>query len=148
HPRCHRCPGAFPPDHRSPVRVALADSGGRRGVLRRARPLSGRQPVPPRAGRDLAGLKGRVRAMPMRTDCKFYESRTYDSGEVVRKCRIDLAPEAPWRCPDECGGYRRRMVDAGWTYGSMSQGVQAPEPEPNGDDVTALLNEAEEIVNA
>src|SRR5215813_14696971 len=86
--------------------------------------------------------------MPMRTDCKFYESRTYDSGEVVRKCRIDLAPEAPWRCPDECGGYRRRMVDAGWTYGSMSQGVQAPEPEPNGDDVTALLNEAEEIVNA
>src|SRR5437762_213294 len=35
--------------------------------------------------------------MPMRVDCKYYESRTYSSGEVVRKCRIDLAPEAPCR---------------------------------------------------
>ena len=36
----------------------------------------------------------------MRSDCRYYESRTYGSGDVVRKCRIDLAPEAPWRCPD------------------------------------------------
>ena len=38
--------------------------------------------------------------MAMRTDCRHYESRTYGSGEVVRKCRIDFAPEAPWRCPE------------------------------------------------
>ena len=86
--------------------------------------------------------------MPMRVDCKYYESRTYGSGEVVRKCRIDLAPEAPWRCPDDCVGYERRMIDAGWQVGSLEKGYDVPEPEPEGDDIAALLDEAEEIVNA
>ena len=86
--------------------------------------------------------------MPMRVDCKYYESRTYSSGEVVRKCRIDLAPEAPWRCPDDCAGYERRMIDAGWQVGSLDKGYEAPEAEPEGADIAALLDEAEEIVNA
>jgi hypothetical protein len=86
--------------------------------------------------------------MPMRVDCKYYESRTYSSGEVVRKCRIDLAPEAPWRCPDDCAGYERRMIDVGWQVGSLERGYDVPEPEPEGDDVARLLDEAEEIVNA
>ena len=84
----------------------------------------------------------------MRVDCKYYESRTYGSGEVVRKCRIDLAPEAPWRCPDDCVGYERRMIDAGWQVGSLEKGYDVPEAEPEGEDVAALLDEAEEIVNA
>ena len=46
------------------------------------------------------------RSMPMRTDCKNYESRTYPGGETVRKCNLDLAPEAPWRCPANCSGLR------------------------------------------
>jgi hypothetical protein len=87
-------------------------------------------------------------AVPMRTDCRHYESRTYTSGEVVRKCRLDLAPEAPWRCPADCAGYELRRIDAGWQLGSMQQGVEAPEPEPAGEDVVALLDEAEDIVNA
>src|SRR3546814_15216072 len=33
------------------------------------------------------------RAMPMRQDCKHFESRTYRNGETVRKCDLDLAPE-------------------------------------------------------
>ena len=86
--------------------------------------------------------------MPMRVDCKFYESRTYSSGEVVRKCRIDLAPEAPWRCPDDCVGYERRMIDAGWQVASLEKGYDVPEAEPEGEDVAALLAEAEQIVNA
>jgi hypothetical protein len=86
--------------------------------------------------------------MPMRVDCKNYESRTYANGEVVRKCRIDLAPEAPWRCPDDCVGYSRRMMDAGWQVGALEKGYDVPEPEPEGDDVAALLDEAEDIVNA
>ena len=86
--------------------------------------------------------------MPMRVDCRYYESRTYGSGEVVRKCRIDLAPEAPWRCPDDCAGYERRMIDAGWQVGSLDKGYEAPEPEPEGADIAALLDAAEEIVNA
>jgi hypothetical protein len=84
----------------------------------------------------------------MRTDCRHYESRTYGSGEVVRKCRLDLAPEAPWRCPDECIGYELRRIDAGWQLGSLQQGLEAPEPEPEGADVAALLDAAEDIVNS
>jgi hypothetical protein len=85
----------------------------------------------------------------MRTDCKHYESRTYQSGDVVRKCRIDLAPEAPWKCPENCPGYERKMLDAGWVYGSLGQAQAQPdEPMPSGADVSALLDEAEQIVNA
>jgi hypothetical protein len=86
--------------------------------------------------------------MPMRSDCKNYESRTYANGEVVRKCRIDLAPEAPWRCPETCSGYERRMFDAGWHVGSLSEGYGTPEVEPDGEDVAALLDAAEDIVNS
>jgi len=85
--------------------------------------------------------------MPMRVDCRHYESRTYGTGEVVRKCRIDFAPEAPWRCPDDCVGYERRMIDAGWQVGSIDKGYDVPEPEPEGDDIAALLDSVEEIVN-
>ena len=33
--------------------------------------------------------------MPMREECKNYESRTYPDGETVQKCNLDLAPDAP-----------------------------------------------------
>lgn len=87
--------------------------------------------------------------MPMRTECKHFESRTYPSGDTVRKCNLDLAPEAPWRCPDTCPRYERRLVDAAWTHGSLIAPVTPPEP-PGLDDgsVAALLDAAEEIVNA
>jgi hypothetical protein len=84
----------------------------------------------------------------MRTDCRHYESRTYSSGEVVRKCRLDVAPEAPWRCPDDCAMYEMRMMDAGWQVGTLEQPSQAPEPEPSGEAVAALLDDAEDIVNS
>ena len=84
----------------------------------------------------------------MRTDCRHYESRTYEGGEVVRKCRLDLAPEAPWRCPDDCPKFELRRMDAGWQYGSLSTAKARPDPEPVGADVAALLNEAEDIINS
>jgi hypothetical protein len=87
----------------------------------------------------------------MRSDCRHYESRTYGTGDVVRKCRLDLAPEAPWRCPDDCVGYERRRIDAGWQYGTLTAGTESAVPEaqePSGEDVAALLDAAEEIVNA
>lgn len=87
--------------------------------------------------------------MPMRTDCRHYESRTYPGGETVQKCRLDLAPEAPWRCPDNCPKFEKRRWDAGWQYGSLGAATKAPKPrpEPQGEDVAALLDEAEDIVN-
>jgi len=85
----------------------------------------------------------------MRQDCRHYESRTYANGEMVRKCKLDLAPEAPWRCPEECPSFNRRMFDAGWQVGSIGQAMGTPaEPLPDGEDVAALLDEAEDIVNS
>jgi hypothetical protein len=84
----------------------------------------------------------------MRTDCRHYESRTYRTGEIVRKCRLDLAPEAPWRCPAECPSFEQRRFDVGWQYGSLAKAGSAPEAEPEGADIAALLDEAEDIVNS
>jgi hypothetical protein len=89
--------------------------------------------------------------MAMRTDCRHYDSRTYTSGEVVRKCRLDLAPEAPWRCPEDCPSFELRRNDVGWQYGSLASAVSTPEPAPpTADDasIASLLDEAEEIVNS
>lgn len=88
--------------------------------------------------------------MAMRTDCKHYESRTYASGEAVRKCTLDLAPEAPWNCPVDCPRYERRKIDAGWQYGSMAKGTEPAAPEPEvemNEDVAALFDDLEDIVN-
>lgn len=85
--------------------------------------------------------------MPMRVDCKFYESRTYQSGDTVRMCRLDLAPEAPWRCPENCPKYERKLVDGGWTVGSLAH--SSPQEPPNLDEHSAaLLDSAENIINA
>jgi hypothetical protein len=87
--------------------------------------------------------------MPMRVECKHYESRTYANGETVRKCDLDLAPEAPWRCPEDCPKYERRLADVAWTYGSVVSPKTPEEPESvgQGDDVAALLDAAEDILN-
>ena len=88
----------------------------------------------------------------MRQDCKHFESRTYRNGETVRKCDLDLAPEAPWRCPENCPRYERRMADVNWSHGSLVTPKTPDEPldalERGDDSVARLLDEAEEIVNA
>jgi hypothetical protein len=88
--------------------------------------------------------------MPMREECKWFESRAYGDGETVRQCALDLAPEAPWRCPADCAKYERRIADINWAHGSL---VTPPTPdEPagvgDGDDVAYVLDEAEDIVNS
>lgn len=89
--------------------------------------------------------------MPMRQDCKFFESRTYGNGETVRKCDLDLAPEAPWRCPADCPAFQPRLADVAWQHGTL---VTPPTPEEppgldeHGDAIAALLDEAEDIINA
>ncbi len=87
--------------------------------------------------------------MPMRQDCKYFESRTYPNGDTVRKCDLDLAPEAPWRCPDDCESYIRRRADVNWQYGSLVTPKTPPEPESLGNDpsIAALLDAAEDIIN-
>ena len=88
--------------------------------------------------------------MPMRQDCKYFESRTYPTGDTVRKCDLDLAPEAPWRCPADCGSYERRLADVAWSHGSLVTPATPEEPVSLGEDdsIAALLDSAEDIVNA
>jgi hypothetical protein len=87
--------------------------------------------------------------MPMREECKHYESRTYANGETARRCKMDLAPDAPWRCPDQCPKYERRLADAGWIRGTL---VSPPTPaDPPGLDdgsASAVLDEAEDFLNS
>jgi hypothetical protein len=85
----------------------------------------------------------------MRTECKNFESRTYPNGDTVRKCNLDLAPDAPWRCPENCAGYARRLADQAWTHGSLVVPPTPPEPVSVQDGTAAaLLDEAEDILNA
>ncbi|MFP5321215.1 MAG: hypothetical protein ACLGIC_05130 [Acidimicrobiia bacterium] len=89
--------------------------------------------------------------MPMRQDCKFFESRTYPNGDTVRKCDLDLAPHAPWRCPDDCPRYTPRMADVNWQHGTLITPETPAEPSSVADDdgsIAALLDAAEDIVNA
>lgn len=86
----------------------------------------------------------------MREECKFFESRTYPTGESVRKCDLDLAPEAPWRCPEPCRAFQPRLADVNWSHGTLITPPTPPEPASVGSDpsIGALLDEAENIVNA
>ena len=86
----------------------------------------------------------------MRQDCKHFQSRSYPTGDTMRKCALDLAPEAPWECPAECSGYERRMADVNWRHGSLVTPKTPDAPGSVGDDpsVGALLDEAEDIINA
>ena len=86
--------------------------------------------------------------MPMREDCCHYESRTYDDGEVARFCTLDLAPEAPWRCPDDCPRYERiLLIESDFEQGSLARRPPVEE-EPSGppEDIAGVLDDAEAIV--
>ena len=97
------------------------------------------------SGRSTVGHYGRV---PMRIECKHYESRTYANGETVRKCDLDLAPEAPWRCPENCAAFEPRLADVNWKHGSVIAPPTPEEPPGLDDGAAELLDEAEEIINA
>jgi len=83
----------------------------------------------------------------MREECKHFQSRTYANGDVARMCELDLAPEAPWRCPVDCPSFDRRLADVNWAHGSLV--TPPPTEEPAGFDSSSieLLDEAEAIIN-
>ncbi|MBW3537080.1 MAG: hypothetical protein KY395_04825 [Actinobacteria bacterium] len=63
----------------------------------------------------------------MRTDCRNYESRSLRTGDSVQRCRLDLAPQAPWRCPADCPSFSPRPLDLAWEDGEQPAG---PHDEP------------------
>ena len=86
--------------------------------------------------------------MPMRENCRHYESREYDDGEVARFCTLDLAPEAPWRCPENCPMFELSANDGSFETGSLESTVVEAEPDDAPDEIVGVLADAEEIVHA
>ncbi len=88
----------------------------------------------------------------MRQDCKHFESRSYPNGETVRKCDLDLAPEAPWRCPADCPSFARRLADVNWSHGTLVTPPTPDEPlqalDRDDGSVAAVLDEAEDFLNS
>ena len=85
--------------------------------------------------------------MPMREDCRHFASRTYDDGEVARFCVLDLAPEAPWRCPENCASYERTVIDGSFVQGSLARPPVEDEPDEPAEAIEDLLDDAERIVD-
>jgi len=85
--------------------------------------------------------------MPMREECKHFQSRSYESGEVARFCQLDLAPEAPWHCPEDCPSYVRRLADVGWQHGSLIEPKLGEKPDVPSEDIISVLSAAEDAVN-
>ena len=83
----------------------------------------------------------------MREDCRHFESRTYDDGEVARLCVLDLAPEAPWRCPEGCPHYERSLIDGTFQSGSLVRPPVEDEPDEAPEAIGDLLDDAERIVD-
>jgi hypothetical protein len=84
----------------------------------------------------------------MREDCRHFQSRTYDTGEVARFCVLNLAPEAPWRCPENCARYERDIIDGTFVVGSLNRPAVEEEPDEPPETVAAVLEEADAIVTA
>src|SRR6185437_8468005 len=84
-------------------------------------------------------LAWHTRCMPMRENCRHFESRTYDDGEVARFCVLDLAPEAPWRCPDNCASYAPTLIDGTFETASLTRPDVEDEPEESADAIADLL---------
>ena len=61
---------------------------------------------------------------------------------------LDLAPEAPWRCPENCAHYEQTVIDATFVEGSLTRTVVEDEPDESGEDIGDLLDDAEMIVLA
>jgi len=54
--------------------------------------------------------------MTIRTDCRHYSRRTLTPDEVVQRCRLGAADEAPFDCPEHCLFFEQRpIIDGGWT---------------------------------
>lgn len=53
--------------------------------------------------------------MGVREDCRHYSRRSMPTGDMVQRCRVDMATAAPFTCPQPCLFFEARSIsDAGW----------------------------------
>ncbi len=58
--------------------------------------------------------------MGVREDCRHYSTRTTNHGEVIQRCRMEMAEPMPFACPEHCLFFEPRPFSGtGW---------QRPEP--------------------
>jgi hypothetical protein len=63
--------------------------------------------------------------MGVREDCRHYIQRTTHGGEVLQRCRLGVADEGRFACPDGCLFFEGRVLStAGWA-------TEAAEPMSN-----------------
>jgi hypothetical protein len=86
--------------------------------------------------------------MAMREECKHFQSRTYNSGEVARFCVLGNAPDQPWSCPENCVTFEPRLADVGWSHGTLVGVKIDPAPDLPPEDRREILDSAAAIVNA
>lgn len=82
----------------------------------------------------------------MRENCRNFESRSYDDGEVARLCVLGLAPEQPWRCPEDCSHFELSVIDGTFVTEPLNRPPVEDEPDAAPDDVEGVLADAEAIV--
>jgi hypothetical protein len=85
--------------------------------------------------------------MAMNEDCRHFALRSYDDGEAARFCVLDLAPEAPWRCPDNCASYEQTLIDGSFVRGSLVPTAVEDEPDESPEAIEDLLDDATRIVD-
>ena len=83
----------------------------------------------------------------MREDCRHFASRMCDDGEAARFCVLDLAPEAPWRCPEHCASYAPTVIDGTFVQGTLVRPEVEAEPDEDPDAIGDLLDDAERIID-
>lgn len=66
----------------------------------------------------------------------------------MQACEVDAAPDAPWRCPDNCAFFEKRLIShVGWETGTLKTPHAPAEPEVLDPEAEAALADAEAIVN-
>ena len=60
---------------------------------------------------------------------------------------LDLAPEAPWRCPENCPKYERTLIDSSFDQGTLARTAVEDEPDESPEAIADLLDDAEMIVD-
>jgi hypothetical protein len=67
--------------------------------------------------------------MAVRTDCRHYSTRSTPTGEVVQRCRMDMAATMPFACPEDCLFFEPRSISsAGWHQGGADEDDGGDEP--------------------
>lgn len=53
--------------------------------------------------------------MAVRDDCRHYSTRSTAGGDILQRCRLGMAEDVPFACPDDCPFFEPRAItDTGW----------------------------------